>query len=89
MADVRCPMCGKTNPAEAESCRYCQARLKPLRPGGEDGAVFGNQMGDDGPDWLRELRSDSPPAETGGDAQPSDEQELAGLAVAHPFTGSG
>ena len=30
MADVRCPMCGKLNPADATVCRYCQARLKPL-----------------------------------------------------------
>jgi hypothetical protein len=27
---VRCPMCGKPNPAELEVCQFCQARLKPL-----------------------------------------------------------
>jgi hypothetical protein len=30
MADIRCPMCGKPNPADAVTCKYCQARLKPL-----------------------------------------------------------
>ena len=27
---IKCPMCGETNPDEAEVCSYCQARLKPL-----------------------------------------------------------
>ena len=30
MSDLRCPMCGKSNPSEREVCQYCQARLKPL-----------------------------------------------------------
>ncbi len=30
MAGVRCPMCGKSNPAELEKCKFCDARLKPL-----------------------------------------------------------
>ncbi len=30
MADVRCPMCSKPNPAEAEVCQFCGARIKPL-----------------------------------------------------------
>jgi hypothetical protein len=30
MAGVRCPMCGKPNPAELEKCKFCDARLKPL-----------------------------------------------------------
>ncbi len=30
MADVRCPMCGKSNPAELEICQFCGARLTPL-----------------------------------------------------------
>ena len=28
MAEVRCPMCGKNNPADLEVCQYCQARVK-------------------------------------------------------------
>lgn len=30
MDEVRCPMCGKLNPEELDTCQYCQARLKPL-----------------------------------------------------------
>ena len=37
MADVRCPMCGKTNPADRDTCQFCDARLKPLIIGGAPG----------------------------------------------------
>lgn len=30
MADIRCPMCSKPNPADAAECAFCGARLKPL-----------------------------------------------------------
>lgn len=30
MADIRCPMCGKPNSEELDTCQFCQARLKPL-----------------------------------------------------------
>jgi hypothetical protein len=30
MDEVRCPMCSKKNPADAESCEFCGARIKPL-----------------------------------------------------------
>ncbi len=31
MADtIRCPMCGKPNPADLDVCQFCGARLKPL-----------------------------------------------------------
>jgi hypothetical protein len=33
MAEIRCPMCSKPNPADLEVCQYCGARLKPLMPG--------------------------------------------------------
>jgi hypothetical protein len=51
-------MCGKANPADAEVCAYCSARLKPLNlsSSGSDSGV---------PDWLRDLRgkdSEQPPA---------------------------
>ena len=29
MADVRCPTCGETNPANTEICQFCGARLQP------------------------------------------------------------
>ena len=83
MADVRCPMCGKTNPAEAEVCQYCQARLKPLgfKPGSSAGTPPPAQpnskppAGGDETDWLRELMgSDSTPEPTNeGNEQPHPE----------------
>jgi hypothetical protein len=30
MDEVRCPMCSKKNPADAEECEFCGARIKPL-----------------------------------------------------------
>jgi hypothetical protein len=56
MADVRCPKCGKSNPAEAAVCRYCQ---QPLAPTQRSGGTPAQPSSADEPDWLRELRSDS------------------------------
>ena len=36
MAEVRCPMCGKSNPADIDVCQFCQARIKPLIAGTDD-----------------------------------------------------
>jgi hypothetical protein len=63
MANVRCPMCSKINPTEAEECAYCRARLKPVRPSssgqpekaGDEQPPAGN-----GPDWLMGLRAEAP-----------------------------
>ena len=30
MSEVRCPMCSKPNPEDAEVCEFCGARIKPL-----------------------------------------------------------
>jgi hypothetical protein len=45
-------MCGKPNPAEAEVCKYCQARLKPLNLGSTPAP--GNKP--EVPGWLTSLR---------------------------------
>lgn len=52
MSDVRCPMCGKSNPAEAEICQFCQARLKPLNL--DPAAASGKEP--EVPGWLTSLR---------------------------------
>ena len=69
MADIRCPMCGKPNPAGSDTCQHCQARLTPLKSGPpseplkppsqppgkpELGASAASSTGD----WLSDLRSD-------------------------------
>ena len=50
MADIKCPMCGKSNPEGSETCQHCQARIRP---------VFSDSFessGDDSSlDWLNEL----------------------------------
>ena len=89
MADVRCPMCGKTNPAEAEKCQFCQARLKPMGAGpSSDAAAPGPVQPDSQPsgdadetDWLRGLLgSDSSPEpanESDGQLQQEAEEDDA------------
>ena len=54
MADVRCPMCGKPNPADAEVCRHSWQRLKPAK----SDASSAQPPASNEPEWLRELRSD-------------------------------
>ena len=58
MTDINCPMCGKENPADAEFCQHCQARLQP--PGfvppeskkpDEDTVL---------PEWLKRIRRSNP-----------------------------
>ena len=47
---IRCPMCGKSNPATTEVCQYCQARIKPVSgglkpPSGEENLWLRNLSG--------------------------------------------
>jgi hypothetical protein len=65
MAEVRCPMCGKPNPADLEICQYCQARLKPLHINpSEAGSTVPSHPSQSeipdseeaAPEWLRSLR---------------------------------
>lgn len=58
MADVRCPMCGKNNPAAAEICQHCGARLTPVI--GQSGKAGGDE-----PDWLSQLRSEDAAGQPG------------------------
>ncbi len=81
MADVRCPMCGKPNAEEAETCLYCQARLKPVGPGSEPTPAQPPAAGGDAvPDWLSRLRDQGRPMpggtrELSGESEtPSDEE---------------
>ena len=58
MADQRCPMCGKPNPANAETCKYCGARLKPVRPGESKPTAPISKGGEGDADWMSDLRGD-------------------------------
>ncbi len=70
MADVRCSMCGKLNPADATVCRYCQARLKPLAENPVEPEASGNQPPEESSDdWLHGLLAPSGAAE-----EPAEEQ---------------
>jgi hypothetical protein len=85
MADLRCPMCGKSNPPQSEVCQYCQARLKPLiapssdenepEPSGDSEDIFPAK--DDAlPDWLDGLREDDElPVESQEDETEKDDSE--------------
>jgi hypothetical protein len=68
MSEVRCPMCGKTNPADVEICQFCQARLVPLQAGGQtqtpQPTAASPQDSSSLDDWLNALRaSDDHPHE--------------------------
>ena len=59
MADTRCPMCGKPNPAEANACRFCGARLKPMQYGASTPPAAPPPAGGEGEaDWMSDLRGD-------------------------------
>jgi len=88
MADIRCPMCGRPNPANQEVCQFCQARLKPLvispssgeeKPGKSSGgpAPIQPEEPDSIPDWLRDLRQkDDVEAEPASQPQESTDDSL-------------
>ena len=58
---IRCQMCGKLNPADAETCRYCHARLKPLRPGEVPPPESAAESEDALPPWMQTLREETAP----------------------------
>ena len=54
-------MCGKPNPADAEICRYCHARLKPLRPGEAPQPKSTAELEGTLPPWMQNLRENATP----------------------------
>ncbi|MGB7875508.1 MAG: hypothetical protein WBL25_14080, partial [Anaerolineales bacterium] len=90
MAEIKCPMCGKPNPAELDVCLYCEARLKPLtdelsrsqppiHPGEEPTAQDTDQLEPILPQWLRDIRQqarDSTENEERTEQAPAEEETL-------------
>jgi hypothetical protein len=79
MAEIRCPMCGKLNPADLDICQFCFARLKPVRaaPAEPEPGSPESSQGSDGeeiPEWLRSFRGleDSLPKEPRAEEGPPD-----------------
>jgi hypothetical protein len=68
MADIHCPVCGKSNPDDLATCRFCQAPLKTSAFTPEPG---GSEL----PDWLRDLQSSEPTLPV----EPDSTQEPGGL----------
>lgn len=86
MAEIRCPMCGKPNPAELDVCQYCEARLKPLtdelarsqppiHPGEEPTEQDTGQLESVLPQWLREVRQQARESAEETSEQPPEEEE--------------
>ena len=87
MANIRCPMCGRENPAELETCRYCQARLKPLiySPplGDESNNGFHGQSKPAHPERKEQIQDEEPTTKplasrAGSDSGPANEAGAGG-----------
>lgn len=60
-------MCSKVNSPDAETCAYCGARLKAVRPASAPSPASpppASPKGDQ-PDWLHQIRQDASPASQG------------------------
>ncbi len=97
MAEIRCPMCGKSNPDSLDECQFCQARLKPitapldpLQPGEPPTKKNTSELEKTLPGWLREARKaeddntgfEETPAETESVSKADSTDLLGGLADA-------
>jgi hypothetical protein len=63
MTEIRCPMCGKSNPYHIDVCKFCQARLRPLIASSDSSPT---PKSDDEPkpesglpDWMSSMRGDA------------------------------
>jgi hypothetical protein len=86
MAEIKCPMCSKPNPAELDVCQFCGARLKPLtdelarsqppiHPGEEPTEKDTSELESALPEWLRDVRQQARESSEGEPGQTSAEEE--------------
>jgi hypothetical protein len=99
MAEIRCPMCGKPNPAELDVCQYCEARLKPLtdelarsqppiHPGDEPTDQDTGQLEPILPQWLRDVRQQArESAEETSEQLPEEEEAQPSEEIANRLAG--
>ena len=87
MADLNCPTCGQSTPAELEECQFCGARLTPLpasppvdsqsiKPGEVPITKNAAELGRSLPSWLRSLRKGADPVEGDSALEASPAQSL-------------
>ncbi|MBL8101288.1 MAG: hypothetical protein JNM02_02040, partial [Anaerolineales bacterium] len=90
MADtIKCPVCGKNNPASQELCQYCQSRLQPASNKNTDLAIQPGQIPTKKntaelepilPQWLKDARDsarNAMPQATPPDSQKPDQKPPA------------
>ena len=88
MAEVKCPMCSKPNPAELDVCQFCEARLKPLtdelsrsqppiQPGEQPKDMATSDLEPVLPQWLREVRQQARDSSEDEPEQAPAEEEAA------------
>ena len=98
MAEIRCPMCGKPNPAELDVCQYCEARLKPLtdelahsqppiHPGDEPTDQDTSQLEPILPQWLQDVRQQARESAEETGEQLSEEEAQPSEEVANRLAG--
>jgi hypothetical protein len=67
MTEITCPMCGKPNPSDLQTCQFCDARLQPMtdelsrsqppiHPGEEPTKKVTAELEPVLPQWLRQVR---------------------------------
>lgn len=75
MADVKCTICGQSNPADAPFCENCGASLsKPgssIQPGQISPDHTTSELEPSLPDWLSDVRGQGNRPVSGGDEMPS------------------
>ena len=71
MSDIRCPMCGKSNPADSEICQHCGAQIKPKHFDSSEDDFSSPQ---DQISWLKDLQDHS---EGTDDSEPVDGSSIS------------
>src|SRR5688572_8161826 len=89
MADqIKCSVCGESNPADLEFCQYCQSRLMPLtgplkgadaplQPGQLPTKKVTSELEPILPQWLRDARSEARSSAEDIPSQGMQQQEYA------------